>query len=181
MFSRTRRNVLAFACLAVTLAAGAAHAQSPSGKLVLYTSQPERDAAQTVAAFRKAYPNVEVDVFRSGTTEVMGKLAAEFAAGAPRPDVLLLADAATMEALKKDGRLLAYPQAKVDMDMESGVIAKWLVEEGQRVSEGDILFEMETGKAMMEVEAPGSGVIRDLAQVTGEELPVGTRVAWIDP
>jgi len=34
---------------------------------------------------------------------------------------------------------------------------------------------------MMEVEAPGSGVIRDLAQVTGEELPVGTRVAWIDP
>jgi pyruvate dehydrogenase E2 component (dihydrolipoamide acetyltransferase) len=70
---------------------------------------------------------------------------------------------------------------KVDMDMESGVIAKWLVEEGQRVSEGDILFEMETGKAMMEVEAPGSGVIRDLAQVTGEELPVGTRVAWIDP
>ena len=70
---------------------------------------------------------------------------------------------------------------KVDMDMESGVIAKWLVEEGQRVSEGDILFEMETGKAMMEVEAPGSGVIRDLAQVTGEELPVGTRVACIDP
>ena len=121
MLSRTRRNVLAFACLAVTFAIGAAQAQSPSGKLVLYTSQPERDAAQTVAAFRKAYPNVEVDVFRSGTTEVMGKLAAEFAAGQPRPDVLLLADAATMEALKKDGRLLAYPQAKVD-GIEPGAV-----------------------------------------------------------
>jgi len=70
---------------------------------------------------------------------------------------------------------------KVDMDMESGVIAAWKVAEGDRVSVGDILFEMETGKSMMEVEAPGTGVIRDLAKVTGEELPVGTTVAWIDP
>ena len=57
---------------------------------------------------------MEVDVFRSGTTEVMGKLAAEFSAGAPKADVLLLADAATMEALKKDGRLLPYRDAKVN-------------------------------------------------------------------
>jgi pyruvate/2-oxoglutarate dehydrogenase complex dihydrolipoamide acyltransferase (E2) component len=70
---------------------------------------------------------------------------------------------------------------KVDMDMESGVIAAWKVAEGDHVSVGDILFEMETGKSMMEVEAPGSGVIRDLAKVTGDELPVGTTVAWIDP
>lgn len=70
---------------------------------------------------------------------------------------------------------------KVDMDMESGVIAAWKVAEGDRVSMGDILFEMETGKSMMEVEAPGTGVIRDLAKVTGDELPVGTTVAWIDP
>jgi len=69
---------------------------------------------------------------------------------------------------------------KVDMDMESGVIAKWLVEEGQRVSEGDILFEMETGKATMEVESPGSGVIRDLRPASDAEIPVGTTVAWIE-
>ena len=108
-----RTTLAALACIAA-LAAGVANAQAPKGKLTLYTSQPERDASQTVAAFRKAYPNVEVDVFRSGTTEVMGKLAAEFAGGAPKADVLLLADAATMEALKKDGRLMAYPAAKVD-------------------------------------------------------------------
>ena len=70
---------------------------------------------------------------------------------------------------------------KVDMDMDSGVIAAWRVSEGDRVQEGDILFEMETGKSMMEVEAPGTGVIRDLAAVTGQEVPVGTTVAWIDP
>lgn len=69
---------------------------------------------------------------------------------------------------------------KVDMDMQSGIIAKWNVVEGDFVKQGDILFEMETGKSMMEVEAPGTGVIRDLAQNTGEEVPIGTTVAWID-
>jgi pyruvate dehydrogenase E2 component (dihydrolipoyllysine-residue acetyltransferase) len=69
---------------------------------------------------------------------------------------------------------------KVDMDMETGVIARWHVAPGDRVAEGDILFDMETGKAMMEVEAPASGVIRDLAPVDGAELAIGTRVGWID-
>jgi len=110
----SRRNLILAALCSAVLAAGSATAQAPTGKLTLYTSQPERDAAQTVAAFKRVYPGVDVDVFRSGTTEVMGKLAAEFSAGAPKADVLLLADAATMEALKKDGRLQAYPQAKVD-------------------------------------------------------------------
>ena len=110
----SRRTVVVAALVAAVFAAGPVAAQAPKGKLVLYTSQPERDAAQTVAAFKRVQPGVDVEVFRSGTTEVMGKLAAEFAAGQPKPDVLLLADAATMEALKKDERLLAYREAKVD-------------------------------------------------------------------
>lgn len=108
------RNATAAALCAAVLAVGSVAAQAPAGKIVLYTSQPERDATQTIAAFRRAYPNVEVDVFRSGTTEVMGKLAAEFSGGAPKADVLLLADAATMQSLKKENRLLAYREAKVD-------------------------------------------------------------------
>ncbi|HXU53205.1 MAG TPA: biotin/lipoyl-containing protein [Casimicrobiaceae bacterium] len=70
---------------------------------------------------------------------------------------------------------------KVDMDMEAGTIAAWKVAEGDRVELGDILFEMETDKSLMEVESPGSGVIRDLAPVTGEPVAVGTTVAWIHP
>jgi pyruvate dehydrogenase E2 component (dihydrolipoamide acetyltransferase) len=70
---------------------------------------------------------------------------------------------------------------KVDMDMDSGVIVVWKVAEGERVEEGQILFEMETGKSMMEVEAPGAGTIRSLAPITGEPTAVGTIVAWIDP
>src|SRR5947209_11125688 len=109
----SRRSFLCAVATFALLLTGGAHAQV-RGKLVLYTSQPERDAAQTVAAFRKVNPGVDVEVFRSGTTEVMGKLAAEFAAGQPKADVLLLADAATMETLKKEGRLMAYREAKVD-------------------------------------------------------------------
>ncbi|KAB2669005.1 ABC transporter substrate-binding protein [Brucella intermedia] len=82
--------------------------------LTLYTSQPEADATKTVEAFRKANPDTDVQIFRSGTSELLTKLAAEFAAGAPQPDVLLIADAVTMEGLKKDKRLLAYPEAKLD-------------------------------------------------------------------
>jgi iron(III) transport system substrate-binding protein len=107
----SRRVVTVFIAVAAAGLAIAAHAQAPSGKLVLYTSQPERDASQTVAGFKKVYPGVEVEIFRSGTTEVLGKLAAEISGGQPKADVLLIADAASMESLKKDGRLLAYPGA----------------------------------------------------------------------
>lgn len=109
-----RRIVVLMMGLAGALAAGAVTAQGVKGKLALYTSQPERDAAQTVTAFKKAYPGVEVEVFRSGTTEVLGKLAAEFAGGAPKADVLLIADAGSMESLKKAGRLMSYPEAKLN-------------------------------------------------------------------
>jgi iron(III) transport system substrate-binding protein len=104
------KKFLAIALLAFVSSA-AAHAQS--GKLTLYTSQPDRIAAETVAAFNKQHPSVTVETFRSGTTEVMNKLAAEFLAGDPKPDVLFIADAVTMEGLKAEGRLQAYPDADV--------------------------------------------------------------------
>jgi len=100
-------GALVAACLASPLAA------QPGGKLVLYTSQPDRDAQRTVEGFRKKNPGVDVEIFRSGTTEVMSKLMAEIAAGAPRADVLLIADALSMEKLKTAGELKAYPEADV--------------------------------------------------------------------
>lgn len=109
-FSRPRRQLLglvpAVAAAPWLLHAPAQAQSNVSGTLVLYTSQPERDARETITAFNKAHPNVKVEVFRSGTTEVMNRLRTEFAAGAPRPDVLLIADAISMEALKAEGRLM---------------------------------------------------------------------------
>jgi iron(III) transport system substrate-binding protein len=46
-----------------------------------------------------------------GTNQIIPRLRAEFAAGQPRPDVLLIADALTMESLKAENRLQAWPQA----------------------------------------------------------------------
>ena len=93
--------------------ASSALAQDIAGKLVLYTSQPNEDAQQTVDAFVAKHPGVEVEWFRDGTTKVMAKLMAEFEAGAPQPDVLLIADMVTMESLKSEDRLMAYPDADI--------------------------------------------------------------------
>lgn len=98
---------------ALSLATSAASAQDVSGTLVLYTSQPNADAQQTVDAFNAAYPDVEVEWIRDGTTKVMAKLRAEFEADAPQPDVLLIADMVTMEGLKAEGRLMAHPDADI--------------------------------------------------------------------
>ncbi|MBB4019379.1 pyruvate dehydrogenase E2 component (dihydrolipoamide acetyltransferase) [Chelatococcus caeni] len=68
---------------------------------------------------------------------------------------------------------------KVDMDMETGSIEAWKVAEGDAVKQGDILFEIGTNKAVMEVEAPASGIIRNLVPASGEPIAVGTPVAWI--
>ncbi len=50
---------------------------------------------------------------RDGTPRIVAKLRAELEAGQAQADVLLIADAVTMEDLKKDGRLLAFPEADV--------------------------------------------------------------------
>ncbi|MBO6551531.1 MAG: ABC transporter substrate-binding protein [Roseitalea sp.] len=104
---RTLLSALAIA----TMLSGPALAAS--GKLVLYTSQPNEDAQETVDAFTAKHPDVEVEWIRDGTTKVMAKLAAEFEAGAPQPDVLLIADMVTMEGLKAEGRLMAHEGADI--------------------------------------------------------------------
>jgi iron(III) transport system substrate-binding protein len=86
----------------------------PSGSITLYTSQPTEQMQTVVDAFEEDYPDISVEVFRSGTTEVMNKLQAEFAAGSSPADVVLIADAVAMTQLKNDDRLLAYPGAPAE-------------------------------------------------------------------
>ncbi|MFB9981611.1 E3 binding domain-containing protein, partial [Mesorhizobium kowhaii] len=68
---------------------------------------------------------------------------------------------------------------KVDMDMATGQISRWFAEEGARVNKGDVLFEIETDKAAMEIDAPASGVLRDVTGKEGIDIAVGAAVAWI--
>ena len=107
--TKTLKTALLSAAAALLAGWTAASAQT----LVLYTSQPDKDAAETSAAFSRRNPGVKVEIFRSGTTEIMNKLMAEIAAGDPKPDVLLVADSISLELLKKENRLLAHPEADV--------------------------------------------------------------------
>ena len=68
---------------------------------------------------------------------------------------------------------------RVDMDMATGKISKWLVDDGAPVKKGQPLFEIETDKAAMEIEAEASGTIRTLARAGTDDVAVGSVVAWI--
>ncbi|MEQ1523862.1 MAG: dihydrolipoamide acetyltransferase family protein [Aestuariivirga sp.] len=68
---------------------------------------------------------------------------------------------------------------KVDMDMATGKIAKWHVKEGDAVKKGGLLFEIETDKAAMEIDAPSDGIIRNITAAEGTMIPVGQTVALI--
>ncbi|MEM6712582.1 MAG: ABC transporter substrate-binding protein [Pseudomonadota bacterium] len=114
MFASSALKNLTIAALAATALSSVTlvnDADAAEGRLVLYTSQPNADAQATVDAFTAAHPGVEVEWVRDGTTQMMARLATEFEAGNPQPDVLLIADMVTMEGLKQEGRLLAHSGA----------------------------------------------------------------------
>jgi pyruvate dehydrogenase E2 component (dihydrolipoamide acetyltransferase) len=62
---------------------------------------------------------------------------------------------------------------------QRGTLLKWLKAEGQAVSKGEPLMEVETDKATVEIEAPASGVLSQVSADAGDEVPVGQRIALI--
>lgn len=68
---------------------------------------------------------------------------------------------------------------KLGQTMEHGVIAEWLVQEGQSVRRGDPLFKIESDKAVLESNAPSSGVLRKILVPQGATAPILSRVAVI--
>src|SRR5947208_15688573 len=65
--------------------------------------------------------------------------------------------------------------------MEEGKLAKWLVTEGQAIKAGDIIAEIETDKATMEVEASDEGKVSKLLIAEGTEgVKVNTPIALLD-
>jgi pyruvate dehydrogenase E2 component (dihydrolipoamide acetyltransferase) len=68
---------------------------------------------------------------------------------------------------------------KLSEAMETGKVLKWLKREGDRVRGGDILAEVETDKADVEMEAFGAGVLRKILVPAGGAAPVGALIAVI--
>ncbi|HET7874441.1 MAG TPA: dihydrolipoamide acetyltransferase family protein [Methylomirabilota bacterium] len=71
---------------------------------------------------------------------------------------------------------------KLSEAMETGKVIKWLKKEGDAVKGGDVIVEIETDKANVEIEAFGSGVLRKIIVSAGGQVPVGDLIAVIaDP
>jgi pyruvate dehydrogenase E2 component (dihydrolipoamide acetyltransferase) len=62
---------------------------------------------------------------------------------------------------------------------QTGTLLKWLKKEGESVSKGEPLMEIETDKATVEIEAPASGILTQVTAQPGDEVPVGNRIALI--
>ncbi|MGW4355329.1 biotin/lipoyl-containing protein, partial [Nocardia sp. NPDC004582] len=61
--------------------------------------------------------------------------------------------------------------------MEEGVVAAWLKQVGDQVKAGEILAEIETDKALMELEAYEDGVLERIIADAGARVPIGEAIA----
>ena len=71
---------------------------------------------------------------------------------------------------------------QMGFDMKEGTVAKWRKQEGEQVSRGEVIAEIETDKAVVEMEAYASGILRKIMVHENNAVPVGTLIAIIaDP
>ncbi len=69
---------------------------------------------------------------------------------------------------------------KTGMGISEGTIAKWHKAEGEPVTEGEIIVEIETAKALEEVESPVSGTLQKILLAEEDDAEVGTVIAIIE-
>lgn len=67
----------------------------------------------------------------------------------------------------------------LEMAQETGTVVRWLKREGEYVAKGDMLIEIETDKAVLEIEAQTDGVLAGLTASEGDVIPVGQTIAWL--
>jgi len=67
----------------------------------------------------------------------------------------------------------------LEMAQETGKLLAWRKKEGDRVSKGEPLLDVETDKAVVEVEAPADGFLAGIKASEGADIPVGQTIAWI--
>jgi len=72
---------------------------------------------------------------------------------------------------------IAIEMPKMTDTMEEGVLVEWSVDEGDKISAGDIIAQVETDKATMDVEAYDDGVLLKKVANTGDALPIGGLIA----
>src|ERR1700734_1886418 len=67
----------------------------------------------------------------------------------------------------------------LEMAQETGKVLNWRKKEGERVTKGEALLEIETDKAVVEIEATGDGILAGVKALAGAVVPVGQTIAWL--
>src|SRR5271154_4224472 len=65
----------------------------------------------------------------------------------------------------------------LEMAQDSAMLVRWTKNEGEYVSKGEVLMEVETDKATIEIESTGSGVLSRVTAHAGDQIPVGQVIA----
>ena len=74
---------------------------------------------------------------------------------------------------------LSVVMPALEMAQETGKVVAWLKQDGEQVRKGDMLLEVETDKAVVEIEAAGDGVLGGITAKPGDVVPVGRTIAWL--
>jgi len=69
---------------------------------------------------------------------------------------------------------------KSGMGIDEGTVARWLKAVGDKVEKGEVVVEMETAKAIQEVEAPVSGTLAEIFVEAGDSVAVNNPLGTID-
>ena len=72
---------------------------------------------------------------------------------------------------------IVMPQLNLSMD--SGKVANWVKQDGEKINPGDIMLEVESDKATVEVESVNSGILKIIMGADNGDIPVGTVIAYL--
>lgn len=134
----------------------------------LSAGEPVNDAAPQGQPPQTAPPQAEL----AGETARVESTASQPAEAASRAQP-------QPSAARPGGPVIPVLMPQVGNTMEEGTILKWRVQPGETVREGDILFEVETDKANIEVEAVDAGRLARILVGEGETVAIKTPVAFL--
>ena len=67
----------------------------------------------------------------------------------------------------------------LEMAQETGKLLSWRKKEGDAIAKGEPLLDVETDKAVVEIESPAEGILAGVKAQAGDVIPVGQTIAWI--
>ncbi len=67
----------------------------------------------------------------------------------------------------------------LEMAQETGKLVSWRIKEGEAIAKGEPLLDVETDKAVVEIESPADGILAGVKAHAGDVIPVGQTIAWI--